>query len=167
MSRLGAASCAWSVARATYRHIPGIRAIRLPWAGLTADAYPQPPDVRASLIEYAGGALGKSQVDAVLTGKCRLKTRAGRRCQGPIALTVERHGRPARAEAQAAERSARVKATFTCGVDRSTHRQPGRTLRVASRARNRRPTLGFEISKHSPRPAHRASIATQASGYYR
>jgi hypothetical protein len=35
----------------------------------------------------------------MLTGKCRPKARARRRCQGPIALTVERHGRPARAEA--------------------------------------------------------------------
>src|ERR1700727_16051 len=134
MSRLGAASCAWSVARATYRHIPGIRAIRLPWAGLTADASPQPPDVRASLIEYAGGVLGKSQVDAVLTGKCRPKTRAGRRCQGPIALTVERHGRPAQAEAQAAERSARVKATFSCGADPRTVSRGGRCESPVARA---------------------------------
>jgi len=47
----------------------------------------------------------------MLTGKCRPKARARRRCQGPIALTVERHGRPARAEA--AERSAQENAALT------------------------------------------------------
>jgi hypothetical protein len=77
-------------------------------------------------------------------------------------LTVKRSGRPAPAEPAGGRAfGARERGLQTRGVDGSSHRQLGKTLQVARRVRNRRPTLRFNILKHSPRPADRAPITTQ------
>src|SRR5271170_5657799 len=81
----------------------------------------QRPDTGASLIEYPGGALGKSmltgETEAMQDGDARVRS-----------LTVKRSGRPAPAEPAGGRAfGARERGLEPRGVDAFSHRQLGRT----------------------------------------
>ena len=86
-----------------------------------------------------------------MAGKCRPKAHARRRCQGPIALTVKRNGRPAPAEAAGGAFGARERGLNPASTDPRTVSWGGRCKWPVARAIGR-PRWGstFRVIRRDP-----------------